>query len=327
MLLGAVSNPTGRAGAVVSAASGAVLGSMVASQTSDASALGEVVLAEDLSAWAFGGAGSAPRPPPPAPPSTAAAFLAWLPPYAAAPGASATAPDYTAAPATGGLLLPALANGTVFFAGDNSSELLACAFAGSASGAAQQLWSYISPHGALAALSVAWNGTVVYVGAADGAVVALSAVDGSVQWERSPCPRPCTFGSSALGALSPAGDLVFMPLAAVDSSKLQGAGFSGVLALDALSGNLTWSFTTAAAVTALALDAAGRLYVGDASGTVTSLAQDTGVVNALYKISGSSPVLVNGLALGGSAPGGMLYVATASSLLAVGGSSLPAAAP
>jgi outer membrane protein assembly factor BamB len=334
-LLGALSSDSGaRTAAVLSAQSGALVGYMAGSSTQSASALGEVVMAEDLSAWTLGGAGSAPQPPPPAPPlpSNAAAFLAWLPPYAVA-GAQATF-DFSAAPADGALLLlPAFANGTIFCAGANSTDLQSLAYQNT-TGSAVRLWNYTSPHGALAAMSLAWDGSMVFVGSADGTVVALSAVDGSVQWERSPCPRPCTFSSSALGALSLDGDQLFMPVAAVDAAHDPAAaatapttsnaataaastenGFSGVVALDTLSGNTTWSYPTKGAAMALAVDASGQLFIGDAFGTVSAVDQGSGVPNMINKTATlGNAVLANGLALGES---GVLYVVTNSSVLAM----------
>ena len=318
-LLGGVANGAGeRAAGVLSADSGALLGAMGGSLTGDARALGDVALGEDLAAWAYGGAGALPPGPPP---DAGAAYLAWLPPYVGGSGGS-SARAYTAAPAGGaalGLLLPALHNATLFHAGAASGEEVVAHAAGAAadaSGAAALRWFYRAPGGAVAALSVAWDGSAVYFGAADGSVTCLAGGSGEVLWRApAPCPQNCTFSSSALGALSADGETLYMPVGARSGGSGSGSGFAGVLALDARSGNVTWSLPTAGAATALALDGAGRLYVGAASGAVYAVAAGSGAVLALYQAGGGG-VLENGLALG-EAQGGALYVATPQQVLAL----------
>ena len=66
---------------------------------------------------------------------------------------------------------------------------------------------------------------------------------------------------------------------------------------------------------ALAVDASGQLFIGDAFGTVSAVDQGSGVPNMINKTATlGNAVLANGLALGES---GVLYVVTNSSVLAM----------
>ena len=352
-LLGSVTNAVGlRAAAVVSADTGELLGAMGGSYTQDVGALQEVTLAEDYSAWALGGHESPAAAPPqiaylgcasifsfflglgalaplphPAllslppfspplalPPARRSYSCAGTPPYTQA----MAAPVYTSAPAGGasvGLLLPAIFNGTIFHAGSTPSELAAHSMSSAgADGVAPLLWSYAGMNGALASLSVSWDGASVFVGSASGAVTSLAAGSGAVQWSTpSPCPQACTFGTAALSALSRDGQRLFVPVGAAGGGGPP--AFSGVLALGTRSGNVSWSLPTAAPVQALALDAQGTLYVGDLGGAVYAVKGSSGAVAALFNTPGGAGVLPNGLALGAS---GMLYVATPNAVLALG---------
>ena len=153
--------------------------------------------------------------------------------------------------------------------------------------------------------SISVGSDMVFVATDQGYVLGLSATTGTVSWATKPCPQACAARTRALMAVSADGYSLYVPVSRVGAS-----GYAGVVAVSASTGATKWTLATNDDARALALDSAGTLFVGDASGAVFGVRAATGAVAWTTTVRAA----VVSFALGAN---GALYVATNASLVAL----------
>jgi hypothetical protein len=146
---------------------------------------------------------------------------------------------------------------------------------------------------------------MVYAGTDTGYILALNNPGGTLVWAVSRCPQACRTNTRGLAALSADGALLFVPV-----GRVAGVGYAGVLALSTASGATVWTLATNDDARSVALDSAGTLFVGDASGFIIGVHSTSGAVVWTYAARGA----IANLAIGAN---GALYATTNMSLIAL----------
>ena len=165
-------------------------------------------------------------------------------------------------------------------------------------------WKFTANDGIVS--SPAISGNLLYVGSLDGNVYALDSITGNLEWNFT-IPNPSGGAQQAIEASPTVGDgKVFVSSEVLGTVGNETQYNGAVWALDALTGEKIWNYSTADRIYSSAAYSNGIVYIGLFDGNVVALRGSNGEVVWKYQTYGivsSSPAVAEGVVYVGSNDG------------------------